>query len=152
MRPEVLRMNPILCLAFGIAMLAVHGRPAYSDSGTLKAKQLYDDGVTNYNLGHYDEALEAFENGYRIRHDPAFLFNIAQCQRQLHRYEDAERSYRAYLRESPDLPEATRQQVQKLMAEMQQLANERAKAATSTGVPTSPPSVPAPASPPRPAA
>ena len=57
----------------------------------------------------------AFEGGYRMRHDPAFLFNIAQCQRQLRRYE--ERSYRAYLRETADLSDSTRAQVQKLAVE-----------------------------------
>src|SRR5437879_1811566 len=90
-----------------IALVMVSAAPAYSDANTAKAKQLFDDGVTNYNLSHFEEALTAFEAAYRLRHDPAFLFNIAQCQRNLKRYEEAQRSYRAYLRESPDLQPGT---------------------------------------------
>jgi tetratricopeptide (TPR) repeat protein len=106
---------------------------ADADANTAKAKQLYDDGVTNYNLGHYDDALTAFEMAYRVRHDAAFLFNIAQCQRQLHRYEDAERSYRAYLRESPNLPATTREQVQKLIGEMEHAVYEQQSKQPPTG-------------------
>ena len=102
--------------------------PARGDASTTKARQLYEDGVTNYNLSHFDEALTAFEMAYRIRRDPAFLFNIAQCQRNLKRYEDAQRTFRAYLRESSDLPAATRAQIQQIMAEMEHAqADERAK-------------------------
>jgi len=103
-----------------VAVLFSSGPRAFAaaDETLKKAKSLYDNGVTDYNLGHYEEALVSFEQAYRIRHDPAFLFNIGQCQRQLHKYEDAERSYRAYMRESVDLPQTTRDQVQKLIAEM----------------------------------
>src|SRR5438270_12153985 len=103
---------------------AVHA-DATTNANTAKAKQFYDVGVTNYNLGHYQDALVAFEQAYRIRHDAAFLFNIGQCQRQLRRFEEAERSYRAYLRESNELPQGTRDQVQKLIAEMEHAAKEQ---------------------------
>ncbi|HEY2747964.1 MAG TPA: hypothetical protein VGL86_25250 [Polyangia bacterium] len=131
-----------------------------ADANTSKAKQLYDDGLTNYNLGHYDEALTAFEMGYRVRHDPAFLFNIAQCQRQLRRPDDAQRSYRAYLRESPTLPQTTRDEVQKLIAEMENSIEEQRTKQPPTGTQapganqpaegqTPPPSPPPAATPPR---
>src|SRR4051812_45998603 len=100
-----------------VLVILVVAAAANAESSSAKAKQLYDLGVTDYNLGHYEDALVAFEQAYRVRHDAAFLFNIGQCQRQLRRYEEAERSYRAYLRES-DLPPTTREQVQKLVAEM----------------------------------
>lgn len=111
----------------------------HADSNTAKAKQLYDEGVTNYNLGHYEEALTAFEMSYRIRHDAAFLFNIAQCQRQLLRYQDAERSYRAYLRESTDIPASTRDEVQKLIADMDRAVAEEKEHAKQPPTGTQPP-------------
>lgn len=114
-----------------VSMLA--SAPARADASTAKAKQLYDEGVTNYNLGHFEEALTAFDMAYRIRHDAAFLFNIAQCQRNLKRYEDAQRTFRAYLRESPDLPPATREQVQKLIAEMEKAIDEQRTKVPPTG-------------------
>lgn len=107
-----------LTVTFAVVLSAATAVAAPPDDSTAKAKHLYDDAVTDYNLGHYDEALASFEQAYRIRHDPVFLFNIGQCERQLHRYEDAERSYRAYLRESTELPQTTREQVQKLVTEM----------------------------------
>lgn len=107
------------------------------DAATQKAKALYDDGVTDYNLGHYDQALASFEQAYRLRHDAVFLFNIGQCQRQLHQFEEAERSYRAYLRESPNLPDETKLQVQKLIAEMNKAIDEQRAKQPPTG--TQPP-------------
>ena len=80
------------------------------------------------------EAFTAFEMAYRLRHDPVFLFNIAQCQRQLHRYPDAERSYRAYLREDSDLPDSTREQAQKLIREMERAQEEERSKQPPTGV------------------
>jgi tetratricopeptide (TPR) repeat protein len=124
-------------LAAMLVVLALTAPSALADANTAKAKQLYDEGVTNYNLGHFDEALAAFDSAYRIRHDAVFLYNIAQCQRQLRKYEDAERSYRAYLRESPDLSQSTRDQVQKLIADMERsAAEERAKPTPTTSAPT----------------
>jgi tetratricopeptide (TPR) repeat protein len=110
--PTGIRVAPFI---IGLLWLA---QPAQAEVSSATAKQLYDEGLTNYNLGHYERALSSFEQGYRVKHDPAFLFNIGQCQRQLHRYNDAELSYRAYLRESPDLTPEVREQVQKLINEM----------------------------------
>jgi tetratricopeptide (TPR) repeat protein len=144
-------------LLFVVALFAIAAAPriADADSDTAKAKQLYAQGVTAYNLGHYDEALTAFEMGYRLRQDSAFLFNIAQCQRMLNRYQDAERTYRAYLRESPALPDAKREQIQKLIAEMENAIEEQrskqpptgtqAPATTQPTEPASPNTRPAPA-------
>jgi hypothetical protein len=115
---------------------------AFADTKTAKAKQLYDDGLTAYNLGRYEQALGSFESGYMVKHDPAFLFNIGQCQRQLRRYQDAERSYRAYLRESADLPLETREQVQKLVAEMQKAIDDQRAKLPPPG--TAPPTEPQP--------
>lgn len=123
---RLLRLSVVIGCALTVTVSA--RSVAHADANTAKAKQLYDDGVTNYNLGHFEDALTAFDQAYRIRHDAVFLFNIGQCQRALRRYEDAERSYRAYLRESPDLSQETREQIQKLIAEMQKaIDDERAK-------------------------
>jgi tetratricopeptide (TPR) repeat protein len=109
-----------------LALLGVLATAAHAN-GVATAKQLYDDGLTEYNLGHYDDALKSFENAYRIKHEPALLYNVGQCQRQLHQYEAAARSYRSFLRESTDAPATTRDQVQKLAGEMEHMAEEEAK-------------------------
>lgn len=58
-------------------------------------------GTKRYNLGDYQAALEAFKAACLAKPDPVFLFNIAQCHRQLADYGAAEKSYRAFLRVMP---------------------------------------------------
>lgn len=121
-------MSTIRVVAMIAIAVASVARSTHAQMTSVTAKQLYEEGLTNYNLGHYEQALNSFEMGYRMKQDPAFLFNIGQCQRQLKQYENAERSYRAYLREVEGLPQSTRDQVQKLIAEMQKaIDDERAK-------------------------
>src|SRR4051794_17091978 len=96
-------VGAICFLALGLVSTEAGAQKPALDA-KAQARQLYDEGLTDYNLGHYEQALAVFEKGYRLWHDSSFLFNIAQCQRALSRYEDAERSYRSYLRESPKLP------------------------------------------------
>ena len=101
--------------------------PGSADAKT-QARQLYDEGLTNYNLGHYTVALGSFESGYKLWHDPSFLFNIAQCERALNRYQDAERTYRAFVRESSGISDAQRDKIQRLIQEMEKaIQAERAK-------------------------
>ena len=54
-----------------------------------------------YNLGHFDEAVEAFEAAYKLVLDPALLFNVAQAHRLGGRPERALATYKAYLRTAP---------------------------------------------------
>ncbi len=97
-----------------------------------KARALYDSGMSHYNLSEFDKALTDFKEGYRLKHDPAFLFNIAQCQRQLGDQAGAALTYRAYLRESPDAP--NRVEVQKLVEGMDRAVAEQRARQPPTGV------------------
>ena len=53
-------------------------------------------------LGRFDEALEQYEKAFEAKPLPGFLFNIAQCHRNLGNIDQAIFSYRKYLREAPD--------------------------------------------------
>jgi hypothetical protein len=124
--------NQLRLLACWLLFVTTTLAHAQTEVGTAeakaKARQFYEDGVTNYNLGHFTQALGAFEAGYRLRRDPSFLFNIAQCERNLNQYQDAERTYRSYLRESPSLTNAERDRIQRLIDEMEKaIQAERAK-------------------------
>lgn len=137
-----------LTVALGVAAAA-------PDATSAQARAAYDEGITSYNLGHYDEALASFERGYRLKHDPAFLFNIGQCQRQLDRPRDAARSFRAYLRELPGAP--NRADVERLITNMDEQAAQQAANQPPTGTQppttiTPPPSPPSTAAAPSPAA
>ena len=98
---------------------------------TAQARRMYDLGITHYDLGEYKQALTAFEDAYRAKRDAALLFNIAQCQRQLAHYEDAARSYRAFLRNSPDAP--NRAEVKNLIEQMDAAAQQQRASAPPTG-------------------
>ncbi len=112
-----------------------------------KARAAFRLGSQHYSLGEYREALVAFKEAYRNYEDPSFLFNIAQCERQLAERADAIRAYRMYLVNAPDA--ANRDEVRSLIARLEhEVAEERAtKAAPPPGVeaPTAAKSEPAPA-------
>ena len=58
-----------------------------------------------YNLGHFDEAAEHYEEAYRLVPDPILLFNIAQSYRLGGKPDKALNAYRSFLRTSgPDAP------------------------------------------------
>jgi tetratricopeptide (TPR) repeat protein len=46
-----------------------------------QAKSLYDEGSSEYREGHYDRAIELFQQAYARAHAPGLLFNIAQAYR-----------------------------------------------------------------------
>lgn len=106
------------CAFTFVILVGPDAQNAHADAPPQSAKDLYTNGRISYNLGHYDDALKQFEAAYRVKQDPAFLFNIAQCMRNLDRYEDAARTYRAFLRETPGIDSSNRDQVQKLIVEM----------------------------------
>jgi tetratricopeptide (TPR) repeat protein len=116
-------MRHLIPVLFVVALVAT----AYAaDEDTVaieKAKKLNDAAVAHFNLGEYADALENFQEAYHLRPKAhLLLFNIAQSQRQLHKYEDAARSYRAFLRESHTLSEAERTTIQQRIAEMDKAA------------------------------
>src|SRR5436190_20755952 len=79
-------------------------RAADDGAAARAARAKYGMGMKHYNVGRYREALKEFEAGYYLKPDPAFLFNLGQCHRQLGDHEDAARQYRAYLRAWPAAP------------------------------------------------
>src|SRR5262252_5295625 len=71
-------------------------------SGSKSAgRAYYDRGTTEYNLGHFDEAIKSFESAYELEHQPILLFNIAQAHRQMGNNERAIFFYRRYLENAP---------------------------------------------------
>jgi len=103
-----------------LALLAVTGTGGVgADEGdaqlVARVRKFFDSGTTHYNLTEYREALADFTEAYRLRHDPVFLFNIAQCHRQLGDPERAAQFYRNYLREARNPP--NRVEVERFIAD-----------------------------------
>jgi hypothetical protein len=102
--------------ALAILLLAIAG-PAWADDPKQEAKARYTTGQSHYNLNEFQEALQDFKEAYRLFPDPVFLFNVAQCERQLGNLDEAIRFYRSYLRNKPKAP--NRQEVVRRIDEMQ---------------------------------
>jgi len=103
-----------------VVLLWVGLTAARADDSKVKAKALFESGTAHYNLAEYKEALDDFKGAYRLFREPTFLFNIAQCERQMGDFATAANQYRAYRRESASA--ANHVDVEALIAEMDRQA------------------------------
>jgi tetratricopeptide (TPR) repeat protein len=85
-----------------ICGLQLAAPPARADRAA--AREAYKQATRLFEVGDYKAALDAFKQAYLNHEDPAFLFNMAQCQRLLGAKQEAIRTYRLYLRKMPDSP------------------------------------------------
>ena len=79
-----------MILALCLALLA-----APADDG--KARQLYEQGQTEFELGHYQQALGKWEEAYRQKPVPAALYNMGQAYAKLGRLEEAAHAYKTMI-------------------------------------------------------
>lgn len=71
---------------------------AGAENAAEVARRHYQRGNAFYNLEKFAEALSEYERAFVARADPSFLFNIAQCHRQMGHSADAIRFYKRYLK------------------------------------------------------
>lgn len=71
------------------------------DAAEMRAREQFRAGQAAYARGQYEQALGAFSEAYGLQPVPGFLFNIAQCHRELGNYERAAVFYQQYLDLSP---------------------------------------------------
>jgi hypothetical protein len=103
-----------ICRSVAVALLLVaSASTALADK--QKALDYWKNGNTSYTLGKFEEAIKHFENAFVEHPAPAFLFNIAQCHRQLDNCERAAFFYKRYLSLKPDA--ANRAEVEGYIAE-----------------------------------
>lgn len=79
-----------------VVLLAL-AAPALADVVDDQARALYKQGQTAYDVGEFQKALDLFTDAYKTKALPGFLFNIAQCHRQLQAFERAAFFYGRYL-------------------------------------------------------
>jgi tetratricopeptide (TPR) repeat protein len=96
--------------------------PAHAQSMKKGAKVYFERGATEYNLGHFTEAITQFEKAYEIDPAPILLFNIGQCHRQTGNKERALFFYRRYLEQNPKAE--NRNDVENRMAELERSIKE----------------------------
>jgi tetratricopeptide (TPR) repeat protein len=126
---------PIATIAL-LGLVPMRAARAAPDDVAGEARQYHDTGLRLYNLANWRGALEQFRAAYMLKPDPAVLFNIGQCARQLADFETAAQSYRAFLRESANLPADEVEKVKGLVAQLEDsLRQQRARRdAPPTGV------------------
>src|SRR5450432_160885 len=81
-----------------------------------QARSLYERAEKSFDLGRFAEALADYQSAYEAKPLPGFLFNIAQCYRNMSNFERARFFFRRYLTLDPRAP--NRRRVEELIAEM----------------------------------
>jgi tetratricopeptide (TPR) repeat protein len=99
------------------------------------ARDHYVKGTRAYELGLYDEAIAEYMAAYKIKDDPALLFNIGQAHRLAGHNAEALRFYKTYLTKVPDA--SNRSEVETKMAD---LAKQIEREKQGVAPPTPPPS------------
>jgi tetratricopeptide (TPR) repeat protein len=92
------------------------------------AREHFQRGSKAFALGAYDEAIAEYSAAYRIKDDPALLYNIAQAHRLASHAPEALRFYKMYLSLVPKAP--NRDEIESKIAELQKLAEQQKKTAT----------------------
>jgi tetratricopeptide (TPR) repeat protein len=131
-----------LLLAVGILLGAGRVRAAGSSEDEKHARELYERAEKSFNVGKFAEALTDYQAAYEAKPLPGFLFNIAQCYRNLGNYERARFFFRRYLSIEPKAPNHRR--VEQLIDEMSRQIDAQAAAATAAATTTTPPSTTTP--------
>jgi hypothetical protein len=111
------------------------GRPALADN-PQRAKELFQEGTTHFDLGQFDKAIEAWQAGYKEKPDPGFLYNIAQAYRLAGDLNKAIFFYKGYLRNSPKAP--NRADVEQRIAALQKQLNDQERSRQTPPAPAPP--------------
>jgi hypothetical protein len=120
------RRPALLSLAFVvIAVLSAAAQPAWAQN-TSRAKELFQEGTTFFDLGQFEKAIESWQQGYKEKPDPGFLYNIAQAYRLAGDPQKAIFFYRGYLRNSPPHVH-NRAEVEQKIAALQKLISDSDK-------------------------
>ena len=132
---------PLLLAGCAVLGLALCSGMARADD-TQRAKELFTQGTTLFTVGEFDKAIEAWQEGYKAKPDPGFLYNIGQAYRLKGDPAKAIFFYRGYLRNSPKA--ANRADIEAKIAALQKEMNEPKSASPA---PVAPPPAPAPVTP-----
>jgi tetratricopeptide (TPR) repeat protein len=90
------------CL-LGLVALAALGGAARADDDVAQARRHFEAGTRAFNVGEFDNAAKEYREAYKLKPDPAMLYNVAQSYRLAKNVEQALFFYRSYRRNSTDL-------------------------------------------------
>jgi hypothetical protein len=125
----------LLVLFAAVALTPLAAR-AQTEAQKREAKEHYEKATRLYEVEKYGDAIEEYQKVYLLVDDPNMLYNIGQAYRLWGKPEEAVRSYRNFLRRSPNAP--NRADVEKKIADLEKAIEERKRAPVA---PTPPPVV-----------
>jgi len=114
---------PVLRLLLALVLLA---GPLLADTNA-DVRAHFKKGQMHYALGEFPEAISEFREAFRLKQEPAILFNLAQTYRQLHEWQHAYFHYRQYLIAKPNA--ANRAEVEGFIEQMKNHMDEEDRAA-----------------------
>ncbi|HVR02049.1 MAG TPA: tetratricopeptide repeat protein, partial [Polyangia bacterium] len=107
------RLGVLLAFVLLAASATVRAAPLDDEK---QARAHYDRAEKSFDLGKFGDALADYQSAYEAKPLPGFLFNIAQCYRNMGKFERARFFFRRYLALEPHAPNRFR--VEELIAEM----------------------------------
>jgi tetratricopeptide (TPR) repeat protein len=109
-----------LCVA---ALLLVASAAHADDRGS--ARDHFMKGSKAFDLGAFDEAITEYSLAYRLREDPALLYNLAQAHRLAGHAAEALRFYKVFLSRLPNAP--NRAEVELKIRELQKVLDQQSR-------------------------
>ena len=108
-RPRRAHRRPLSAMR-ALTILALLGArasaaPAHADD-KARARALHERGLRHYKVGEHAAAIRYYKDAYKAYPAPGILFNLAQAYRQNGDCEQALATYRNYVAEVPDGPNA----------------------------------------------
>ncbi|HXJ21668.1 MAG TPA: hypothetical protein VMT03_15700 [Polyangia bacterium] len=133
-------MLQVLSLVTLLAATAGAQRPP-----TPEEQQRFEDGTKDLAAGDAKGAERAWQAGYDVAHDPAFLVHIGEAQEKAGAPAQAAETYRRYLREAPDASD--RPDIEQRMARLAPAAPPTATSPAPSAAPPRAAAAPAPVAP-----
>lgn len=115
----------VLLVVIGCVLVAAAPGLAQEADAVEQAKRHVEQAEQHYSLAEFPAAVREFKAAYRLVPRAGILFNLGQCYLQMKDYANAEFSYRAYLRASPDA--GNKALVEELITQAHAAAEEEAR-------------------------
>jgi tetratricopeptide (TPR) repeat protein len=117
-------MSRVAAIYVALAVLAAAPAARAKEGDSARpGRALFERAEASFQQGKFEEARVDYQAAYDVEPLPAFLFNIGQCYRNMGDYEHARVYFRRYTALDPHSP--NRAAAERLIAEMDQLADER---------------------------
>jgi len=94
-----LRVPVLIVLAIGSLFIT---RNSFGDSKSVDAKAHFQSATSHFAVGEFAEAADEYQKAYKLKPDPALLYNAAQSYRLANNLEKAQILYRNFLQLYPN--------------------------------------------------